>query len=117
MKKQINIIVKLNFPGIHSWNNCNLKPVIYLKNYHRHMFHITCKIQVKHDDRDIEIIMLKNSVLNYLNRKFYSDHYGCGLFGNMSCEMIAEMILEEFKLNYCRVLEDNENGAEVKNER
>ena len=34
-------------------------------------------------------------------------------FGDMSCEMIAKELLKVFELNYCSVLEDNENGAEV----
>ena len=31
----------------------------------------------------------------------------------LSCEAIAEMLINEFNLSYCAVMEDDENGAEV----
>jgi hypothetical protein len=105
---ETNIIVKLNFAALHNWPDCNIKEVDYLKYPHRHTFFITCKKAVSHNDRDIEIIMLKNSISNHLYK-----NYAKG-FGSMSCEMIAEMLLKAFDLNYCQVLEDNENGAEIK---
>lgn len=108
-----NIIVSLQFQAVHKWENCNLKKVNYLKYTHRHIFYMTCKKEVNHDDRKIEIIMLKNSILKYLNDKYYDETFGMGNFKNQSCEMIAKEILQYFNLNYCKVLEDNENGGEV----
>tara|TARA_R110002020_G_C15753260_1_gene726341 strand:- start:162 stop:479 length:318 start_codon:yes stop_codon:yes gene_type:complete len=102
-----NIIIKLTYIGLHCWKNCPLDEVKYLKDKHRHTFYITCKKEVSHDDRDIEIIMFKNKILNYLETKYKGD------FGIMSCEMIAKDLKNVFELNYCKVLEDNENGAEV----
>ena len=102
-----SIIVKLTYEGVHNWEDCNLEEVMYLKHPHRHTFYITCKKEVNHDDRDIEIIMFKAEILNYLE-SVYGGH-----FGGMSCEMIAKDLLEEFNLHYCQVLEDNENGAEI----
>lgn len=102
-----NIIVNLTYIGLHHWKDCDLQEVEYLKNLHRHTFYITCKKEVTHDDRDIEIIMFKEEIINYLDSVYN------GNFGTMSCEMIARDLLEEFKLNYCKVLEDNENGGEV----
>tara|TARA_R100001463_G_C3466185_1_gene215400 strand:- start:46 stop:369 length:324 start_codon:yes stop_codon:yes gene_type:complete len=102
-----SIVVKLTYAGIHCWKDCPHEEVRYLKDMHRHTFYITCKKEVSHDDRDIEIIMYKELILNYLEKKY------SGNFGTMSCEMIARELLNEFKLNYCQVLEDNENGAEI----
>jgi hypothetical protein len=104
-----NIIVKTQFAALHNWPNCNIKEVEFLKHPHRHTFYITCKKEVSHSDRDIEIIMLKNEINTFLYNNYEKG------FGPMSCEMIAEMLLKKYELNYCMVLEDNENGAEVIN--
>ena len=53
------------------------------------------------------------TVLDYLNKNYYNATYRSCLFNEMSCEMIGRELLDEFKLNYCSVFEDNENGAEI----
>ena len=75
------------------------------------MFHITLKKQVFHDDRDVEFIMFKRQVQNYL-QKYYRNDYQCHFFGPNSCEMIAKELLDQFDCVYVSVWEDNENGAE-----
>lgn len=107
-----SVVVKLQVEGLHRWEGCSIKKVIFLINEHRHVFHIVCKKQVSHNDRDIEIICLKRSIQKYLLEKYSEDGIVCN-FDTMSCEMIAEELLKEFGLTYCSVLEDNENGAEV----
>jgi len=107
IEKKTNIIVKLQYEAIHNWPKCDLKEVEFLKYPHRHIFHIKCKMEVKHNDRDVEIIMLKRKIEKYLSIQYDNN------FGPKSCEMIAEELCELFNLNYCSVLEDNENGAEV----
>lgn len=104
-----NVVVTLQIEGTHKWGKCNIEEVMFLSQEHRHIFYITCKKGVSHDDRDIEIICLKRGITEYLHRA-----YGkvCR-FGNMSCEMIARELTEKFSLCYCAVMEDNENGAEV----
>lgn len=107
-----NIIIKLQVEGLHRWEGCNIKEVIFLISRHRHMFHITCKKRVAHKDRDIEIICLKRSIQKYLLDTYSTDGITCD-FDYKSCEMLAEELTEKFNLTYCSVLEDNENGAEV----
>lgn len=113
---QTNIIVNLQVDGIHYWEgvteHSELKEVDFLQYPHRHMFHITAKMSVSHDDRDVEIIMLKRKIIKYLYR-YWNDTKNCYHFGGMSCEMIARELLDNFGLCYCSVLEDNENGAEI----
>ena len=112
MKNKISIIVKLKVEGIHRWKECNIDEVSFLRNTHRHVFYITCKKKVSHQDRDIEVIKFKRQIQSYLFSK-----YGMPCdFKEMSCEMIAFNIFQEFKLISCEVLEDGENGAEVTNE-
>lgn len=102
-----NIIVNLQFEGIHRWGTCPIEEVKYLRDPHRHMFHICCKKAVSHDDRDIEIIQFKHRL-----QEFLSGEYPRGEMGETSCEMLAKKLLQRFGLSYCSVLEDGENGAE-----
>ena len=102
-----NVIINLQHECIHNWPECNLEGVEFLKYPHRHIFHICCKKLVSHDDRDVEIILLKREIQEFLNKVYPKT------FGSMSCEMNARELAEVFDLYYCSVLEDNENGAEV----
>jgi len=105
------IICKLQIEGIHNWQNCPLEEVKFLKDPHRHIFHISCEKEVFHDDRDVEFIMFKRQILKYLKNKYEDNE--CHKFGSMSCEMIAKELINEFNLVSCEVFEDNENGARV----
>jgi hypothetical protein len=115
-----NIIVNLQVEALHNWPDArNIFPEVGFLSYpHRHIFHIQCKKQVNHDDRDIEIILFKRSILEYLTEKYdnhnvESYHYHSLDFGSRSCEMLAKELVIKFQLDYCQVLEDGENGAEV----
>ena len=108
-----NIIVKLQVEGVHSWLDCPIEEVSFLTYPHRHIFHITAKKAVTHNDRDIEIIQLKRNIQQYLWQQYPSKFNAVCEFNSLSCESIAEDLLKQFELNYCSVLEDNENGAEI----
>ena len=105
------VIARLQVEGIHQWADCPLPEVEFLRYPHRHIFHINCEKEVFHDNRDVEFIMMKREIIKYLNTK-YADNE-CLKFKNMSCEMIAKELLDEFKLVSCEVFEDNENGARI----
>jgi len=111
-----NIIITLQVEGLHRWDGVIQKPelreVHFLAYPHRHIFHITAKKEVSHDDRDIEIIMMKRNVLAYLEKHFYNIDMDIFDFGGMSCEMIANTLATVFGFNYVSVMEDGENGAE-----
>ena len=111
----INIIVKLNIDGMHNWPDARkvFPEVAFLSDIHRHEFHITLKKAVNHDDRDVEFLMFKRDVLDFLRKKYYREDYRSHFFGPMSCEMIAKELLGYFECVYVSVWEDNENGAEV----
>ena len=108
-----NIICTLRIEGIHHWPDCNIERVSFLKHPHRHEFHITCKKEVSHSDRDIEFIDLKCQVKDFFFKTYWLANNSYYDFKSMSCEAIAEVLIEEFDLNYCKVMEDGENGAEV----
>jgi hypothetical protein len=109
-----NIIVNLEFDGIHNWPAAKemLPEVAFLSDLHRHKFFVTCKKRVTHDDRDVEIIMFKRDILDYLS-KYFDLQLRSYLLGAMSCEMLARELFQRFDLVYCSILEDNENGAEI----
>ena len=113
--RKTNVIVKLQVDGIHCWPAAKevFPEVAFLSDPHRHMFHITCKMIVNHDDRDKEFIMLKRDILDYLRKKYYDEKSRTHQFESRSCEMLARELMDNFNLKYCSVFEDDENGAEM----
>ena len=117
MKTEVYCTVVIE--GTHCWTDCPYPEVAYLRDPHRHLFHIKAYKEVTHADRDVEFIMLKHRIESYIKDKYLarvgSADFSTMLcvFGSMSCEMIAEELIEEFDLTRCEVNEDNENGAIV----
>lgn len=103
-----NVIVNTRFTAIHCWPACPINEVSYLKTPHRHEFHVVAKKKVTHNDRDIEIIMLKQSIDEFISVNWKNTD-----LGSMSCEMMCSQLMTEFNLSYVSVLEDGENGAEI----
>jgi len=105
----------LRIDGIHNWENIpnteSLKDVQFLKSPHRHEWYIQCFKEVTHTDRDSEFIHLKRDILEFLRNKYWDDDMRSHMFGSMSCEMIGELLCDEFNLSKCIVTEDNENGS------
>jgi hypothetical protein len=112
---KLSIIVNLQVEGLHKWEDAaTFEPKVgFLSNLHRHMFHITAEKRVYHGDREIEIILFKRKIIQYLNDLYYDDKWGCLNFENMSCESIASELFTVFDLVACKVLEDGESGANV----
>ena len=110
-----NVIAKLEIEGMHNWPGAKdiFPEVAFLSDMHRHKWFITAKKEVFHDDRDVEFIMFKRDIIDYLLEEYYNNDTRTHEFGAKSCEMLAEEILKEFKCVYVSVFEDNENGAEV----
>jgi hypothetical protein len=111
-----SIVVSLQVEGTHSWPECPIEEVAFLKNDHRHIFFIQCKKTVTHTDRQVEIIQLKRRIQAFLVDQYSNTNDTNSLvclFGRMSCEDIAYRLFYQFNLSFCSVLEDNENGAEV----
>lgn len=99
----MSVFVNVRFEGFHSWPDAPAE-VAFLRSPHRHEFHVTAVRAVTHDDRDVEIIMLKRAVQLYCDTNFKGPHH-------MSCEMMARQLAETFSLERCAVSEDGENGA------
>lgn len=109
-----SIWVTFQKEGIHKYpaaaTDPKLSEVSFLAHPHRHMFHFRVELEVFHDDRDVEFILLKREL-----EGLYSS--GTLQLNNMSCEMIARELLQYIKTYYpgrdstIQVSEDNENGC------
>ncbi len=105
MKYEIG--VRLQVEGTHRWEGAvDMKGVEFLAASHRHIFHIEARKEVEHSDRDVEFILFKREIQNFLSA-------WNGDFGKLSCEQIAEKILKRFKCTQVEVSEDGENFAVV----
>ncbi len=114
-QKRIYVYCTYSFEAIHRWSNCNIEEVEFLKYPHRHKFNCRVKVEVNHNDRDIEFIVLSRRLKEFINANILND---CSDIGTLSCEMIAEKIFDYFNLLYpnknyweIEVNEDGENGA------
>ena len=103
--------VTLQAEGIHCWADCPFEEVAYLRSPHRHVFHIKAHKKVTHSDRDVEFIMLKHEMEQYLWDMFFDKKLKLHNFRTYSCEWIAHNLITRFDLSRCEVSEDNENGA------
>lgn len=107
------IVVKFQKEGIHFFKNVvnrpELKCVDYLQYPHRHIFYFEAKIEVFHDDRDLEIITVKNYLLSQLQHDFKGD--SCETL----CQKIYALIIKQYgnRKVIVQCLEDNENGAYI----
>ena len=104
-----NIIINTRFVAYHYWENA--PPMYsYLKSIHRHEFHLTIKLRVNSDDREIEFCEFKNELNEYLIENHVERT------GPESCEQLCKEIYEAFNhlsIVYIRIMEDGENGSEV----
>lgn len=101
------IWITTRFEGFHCYPDAP-KEVIYLRNSHRHIFHIKIWIEIFHDNRDIEFILFKKFVNKIIKQND---------FDFMSCEMISDLLYRTVTIEYPKrevwieVSEDMENGS------
>jgi len=85
--------------------------VSFLGYPHRHIFHFKVRIQVTHNDRDIEFIQFKRWLESLYEGTLELDY--------KSCEMIADDLYNEISAKYpgrfveIDVAEDGENGCSI----
>lgn len=110
-----NVIAKCEIDGLHNWPEAEVvfPEVGFLSSMHRHKWFLTAKKLVTHSDRDVEFIMFKRDILDYLRNTYYSEESRTHEFGRKSCEELCLEIMKEFDCEYVCVMEDDENGAEV----
>jgi hypothetical protein len=118
-----SIWVRFQKEGIHCYPAAKTDPALatggwddvsYLGYPHRHTFYFKVRIEVFHDDREIEFIQFKR----WLERLYNLDNAALEL-DHKSCEMIADELYTEITAKYpnrfieINVSEDNENGCVI----
>lgn len=103
--------VKARFTALHRWKDAP-DEAAFLRDYHRHEFHVELGVKVNHDDRDVEFLKLKNDLQCLLLAVYHNETF------DHSCEQVASQILTRYHdagwdVAYCKVSEDGENGATV----
>jgi len=84
--------------------------VSFLRHVHRHLFKCSAKIEVFHDDRELEFFIVQCKLKSIFNN--VSSNY-------MSCEMISHEIIKYLQQEYpnrsitAEVSEDGENSSIV----
>ncbi len=106
------IIIQTRFGALHCWPDAP-EEVFFLRQLHRHEFHVRLEIQVNHEDRELEFIMVKRALEREIQNWGYQ-------LGSTSCEQMAERLIKWVQSTYgktrfvsCQVMEDGENGAQV----
>lgn len=107
------VIAKTQFEGFHYWSGAP-QLVRFLRDRHRHIFHVEVRMSVAELDRDVEIIMFKryvNELLNDMKSRIDSEGWSCEMIANE----LASLLLDEYDSNEIEVvvLEDNENGGGI----
>jgi len=99
--------------GLHKWSGAEnqSRNHKYLSSQHRHRFVVACLFDVTHGDRQIEIFDMQDRIEEFLNEKYKCGSTGVLDFGNMSCEMIAEVVAVKFGAYMCEVTEDGLGGG------
>jgi|TARA_R110000803_G_scaffold143561_2_gene209602 hypothetical protein len=104
--------IKTSVEGFHAFAKAEEmfgEEVAFLAVRHRHNFGVEMEMIVNHNDRDQEFILVQRRVQKYLY-----DKYGFPAeFGNLSCESIAEELMEKFNAITVKVDEDGENFARI----
>ena len=114
MSEKTFIKVKSQFVGFHRYVNAP-DEVAFLRNPHRHIFHVTARIEVFHDDRELEFFLVKKEIGKFIDGYTFANKQNLG-----SCEMMAQSFVRQIRSLYglnreicVEVSEDGENSAEV----
>lgn len=110
-KKRKTVILDFDIEGFHHYPNPP-KEVSFLEHNHRHIFQIRVGYNVSDLNREKEIFIQQDFLKEYLQ-----ESYGLPCqFENMSCEMIADDLLNFIKDDggiWVEVFEDGKGGARV----
>ena len=102
------ILVRNRIERQHCWPKAPAE-VMYLRYMHRHVFYIDSEIEVFHDDRELEFILVQHDIDVLLHNRPWND--------STSCEQLAKIVAQFILKTYgdrdvsVSVREDNEHGA------
>lgn len=101
------VFATTRFEGFHHWPDAP-DEVAFLRVLHRHVFHVRAEVPVRHDDRDVEFILLGRRVSAEIEAVRSTQDVA-----RWSCERWAMELVDRLGLSACEVSEDGENGARV----
>lgn len=102
------IVVRTRFEGFHQWKEAP-EEVAFLRELHRHEFHVEVFVEVTHHNRDVEFILLKRQVNKLIEETQATLADRVHLW---SCERWAEHIGTSIDgCTFVAVSEDGENGG------
>lgn len=104
MSKKIYVEVNAQFEGFHKFPKASEvfnDSIKFLEDVHRHIFHVSLTVEVFHNDRDIEFILLKRDLQSVLSEIASSMTYAKGV--SKSCEMMCEEIYSKMGRYYPKV--------------
>lgn len=120
MSQKLNshIVVRLSREGLHYWPGAGAFPAVaFLQHPHRHMFHVSVQISVKHDDRELEFFLFRQECEEFCTIPRLDEPPVAA-----SCEKFARDLAERILAKYpdrqltVRVSEDGENEAIITTE-
>lgn len=110
----VSVKIQTQFEDFHCWPDAP-EEVDFLRSNHRHIFKVSVKIEVNHDDREIEFFILQRQVNNIIETSVKP------MEQRKSCEDMAEVIMDYLEVIYpsrfieVEVSEDGENSSIVNN--
>lgn len=107
----MEVYCRTRFEGFHKWPDAP-DEVAFLRDRHRHEFHVELTVSVDHDNRDVEFILLKRELDEFIQATLLDGR------DTLSCEQMGVEIADHFSDVYgpgvtVDVSEDGENGAVV----
>lgn len=96
--------VRTQFVGFHRYRDAP-DEVAFLRDYHRHVFHVRLGVQVTGLNREVEFFTLKKKVDDFLECAYANKEF------EASCEQIADNLMKVFGACFVEVSEDGECGA------
>ena len=114
MKQTTTIVIRTQFSGCHRYANAP-EAVSYLRNPHRHVFYVEVEMSVTHEDRELEFILVKNRLNEYLRSQPFEMEASCEHMASAICLFLGKVYGAHREIRCC-VYEDNENGGCVKYE-
>lgn len=104
-KQSLTVFCRTQFEGFHCWPQAP-DEVAFLRTLHRHMFHVELHVEVHHDDRDVEFILLKRRVDAIISGTQKAQDTS-----TWSCEQWCRLLMDATGAVKVAVSEDGENGS------
>ena len=93
------VIVREQFYIKHSWSDCHIESVQFLKNAHVHKMFITVEVAVEHGNRAVEFFVLRSNIIDAFTLSGSVDIVQHHIYqiGGKSMEMIAQMLFNDLQ--------------------